>query len=149
MKKKKEKKETLFGYIYKTGNGAWSWYVTDKQISRTDLQAIVSVDEGLFDPEKEAKVSEYEEIMEFWGCKLGKGDKYIYGVMTEASDYYFDVGPKCYQNDTTLGKYMGLGEETNYISETHQYSLGIKPTHVDDYKMAIEAFKGWRKSRVL
>lgn len=140
MKKKKEKKETLFGYIYKTGNGDWGWYVTDKPISRDDIQAIVSVDEGLFDQDKDTEVSEYEEICEFWGCDLGKGDKYIYGVMTESSDYYFDVGQKCYKNLNALGKYMGLGDEAKYIAETHQYSLDIQVTHVDEYKRAIEAF---------
>lgn len=141
MSKKKEKsKDVLFGYIYKTGNGDWGWYVTDKPISRDDIQAIVSVDEGLFDQEKDTEVSEYEEISEFWGCDLGEGDKFIYGVMTESSDYYFDVGPKCYRSNKALGKYMGLGDETDYISETHQYSLDIKVTHVDDYKKAIDAF---------
>jgi hypothetical protein len=141
MKKKKEQKETLFGYIYKTGNGDWGWYVTDKPISRDDIQAILSVDEGLFDQDKDTEVSEYEEISEFWGCDLGDGDKWIYGVMTESSDYYFDVGQKSYKNGKALGKHMGLGEEANYIAETHQYPLyEIQVTHVDDYKRAIEAF---------
>ena len=139
-KKKEQPKETLFGYIYKTGNGDWGWYVTDKPIDRDELQAIVSVDEGLFDQEKDTEVTEYEDICEFWGVDLGENDKWIYGAMTESSDYYFDVGEKQYKSDRALGKYMGLGSESKYICETHQYPLDIEPTHVDDYKKAIDAF---------
>lgn len=140
MKKKKKAKETLFGYIYKTGNGDWGSYVTDKQIDWEDLQTILSVDEGLFDQEKDTEVSEYESISEFWGIDLDESDKWIYGVMTDSSDYYFDVGEKRFKSDKALGKYMGLGSEADYISEAHQYPLDTQVTHVDDYKRAIEAF---------